>query len=62
MVIHYILHCKTSKEARKTLFQKAGRDTRNLGVLLSTADLSPHLFWYIRSTGHFRLHNRDTII
>ena len=61
-VIHYILHCKTFKEARKTLFQKAGRDVRNLGLLLSMADLLPHLFQFIRNTSHLRLHDRDTII
>ena len=54
-VIHYILHCKKYKEKRKTLFYKAGRDARNIGKLLSTPKLLPHLFRYIKHTGRFRI-------
>ena len=51
---------KTYKEARKTLFQKASRDTRNIGKLLLSRDLLPHLFRFIRNTGCFRICNRVT--
>ena len=59
MVAHYILHCATYREARRTLFYKAGRDARNIGKLLSTTELLPHLFRYIANTGRFRLRDRD---
>ena len=60
MVVHYILHCITYKEARKTMFHKAGRDARNLGKLLSTEDLLPHLFKFIKQSGCLRLRDRGT--
>ena len=59
-VIHYILHCITYKEARKTMFHKASRDARNLGKLPSMEDLLPHLFKFIKQSGHLRLCNRGT--
>ena len=37
------------------MFNEAGRDARNLGKLLSTAGLLPHLFQYIKSTKRLRL-------
>ena len=49
--MHFILHCITYKEARKTMFHRAGRDARNLGKLLSTEDLLPHLFGFIKQSG-----------
>ena len=58
-VAHYILHCTTYREVRRTLIYKAGRDARNIRKLLSTAELLPHLFQYIVSTSRFRLCNRD---
>ena len=60
-VIHYILHCTKFMEARKTMFHEAGRDARNIGKLLSMADLLPHLFWYIKVTGRFRMRDREAI-
>ena len=60
MVIHYILHCTKYKEARKSMFNEAGRDARDIGKLLSTADMLPHLFQYIKDTGRFRLWERDS--
>ena len=54
-VINFILHCETYKEARKMLLQKAGRDARDIGKLLSSRDLLPHLFRFIRNTGRFRI-------
>ena len=59
-VIHCILHCITHKEARKMMFHKAGRDARNLGKLLSTEDLLPHLFKFIKQSRHLRLCDRGT--
>ena len=59
-VMHFILHCITYKEARKMLFHKASRDTRNSGKLLSTGDLLPHLFNFIKQSGQFRLCGRGT--
>ena len=37
------------------MFNAAGRDARNLGKLLSTAELIPHLFRFIKSTERLRL-------
>ena len=59
-VIHYILHCKEYKEERKTLFYKAGRDARNIGKILSTPELLPYLFQYIKNTGRFRICARNS--
>ena len=59
MVIHYILHCTKCKEARKTMFHEAGQDARDIGKLLSTAELLPYLFWYIKVTRRFRLQERE---
>ena len=60
MIIHYILRCITYKEARKTMFHKASRDARNLGKLLSTEDLLPHLFKFIKQSRCLRLCDRGT--
>ena len=54
-VMHYILHCPKYTAARRHMFHEAGRDMRDIGKLLSTAELLPHLFCYIKSTGRFRL-------
>lgn len=54
-VMHFILMCDTHKVARRAMFSAAGRDARNLGKLLTTPDLLPHLFRYIRDTGRLRL-------
>ena len=37
------------------MFDTAGRDARHLGKLLSTAELVPHLFKFIKSTERLRL-------
>jgi ribonuclease HI/exonuclease III len=54
-VMHYIMRCEAHTEARQVMFSAAGRDARNLGKLLSTLELLPHLFRYIRSTERLRL-------
>ena len=54
-VMHYILHCEAFTAARHFMFHAAGRDARNLGKLLSTTELLPHLFKYIKSTQRLRL-------
>ena len=54
-VLHYIMHCETHTAARQAMFNAAGRDSRNLGKLLSTLELLPHLFRFIRSTARLRL-------
>ena len=54
-VMHFVLHCTAHVEARQTMFNAAGRDARNLGKLLSTLELLPHLFQFIRSTDRLRL-------
>ena len=56
-VMHYILHCPAYNKARRYMFQKASRDMRNLGKLLSTKELLPHLFRFIKNTGCLRLCN-----
>jgi ribonuclease HI len=53
--MHYIMRCETHAEARSAMFNAAGRDARNLGKLLSTAVLLPHLFNFIRTTGRLKL-------
>jgi hypothetical protein len=50
-VMHYIMRCETHFDARQIMFNTAGRDARDLGNMLSTLELLPHLFHYIRSTG-----------
>ena len=54
-VMHYVLHCEAYTNARHIMFHEAGRDARTLGKLLSTVDLLPHLFKYIRATERLRL-------
>ena len=41
------------------MFHKAGRDARDMGKLLSTPELLPHLFQYIKVTRRFRLQERE---
>ena len=54
-VMHYVMRCETHTIARRTMFNAAGRDARNLGKLLSTTELLPHLFQFIKSTERLRL-------
>ena len=54
-VMHYVMRCETHTPARQAMFNAAGRDARNLGKLLSTAELLPHLFRFIKSTERIRL-------
>ena len=54
-VMHYVMRCVTHTAARHAMFYAAGRDARNLGKLLTTPKLLPHLFQYIRTTGRLRL-------
>jgi ribonuclease HI len=54
-VMHYVMHCETHTMARQAMFNAAGRDARDLGKLLSTSELLPHLFQFIRSTERLRL-------
>lgn len=58
-VMHYILHCPKYTVARRHMFWEAGGDARDIKKLLSTAELLPHLFHYIKSTGRFRLRERN---
>ena len=59
-VSHFILHCEAHTQAREVMFYEAGRDARHLGKLLSTAELLPHLFQFIKTTGRLRLsHERN---
>ena len=58
-VIHFILHCTKYKKERKNMIHKASRDARNIGKLLSSPELLPHLFRYIKDTGRFRHHDRN---
>ena len=54
-VLHFIMHCSVHVVARQVMFNSAGRDARNLGRLLSTPALLPHLFLFIRATERLRL-------
>jgi hypothetical protein len=54
-VMHYIMRCEAHTVVRQIMFNAAGRDARNLGLLLSTLELLPHLFRYIRATERLRL-------
>ena len=54
-VMHYVMWCETHTIARRTMFNAAGRDARNLGKLLSTTELLPHLFQFIKLTERLRL-------
>ena len=61
-VMHFVLHCVAHAEARQTMFNAAGRDARNLGKLLSTPELLPHLFQFIRSTDRLRLSRERNMV
>ena len=59
-VFHYIMRCKTYMAARQAMFNAAGRDTRKLGKLLSTVELIPHLFQFIKTMERLRLSRERT--
>ena len=42
-------------KAFQQLYDEAGRDARHVGKLLSTAELLPHLFQFIKTTNCLRL-------
>ena len=54
-VMHYIMRCEAHSVARQVMFNAAGRDARNLGKLLSTIELLPHLFRFLKTTERLRL-------
>ena len=61
LVFHYIMRCKTYTVVRQAMFNAAGRDARKLGKLLSTVELIPHLFQFIKTMERLRLsHERTT--
>ena len=55
LVFHYIMRCETYTVARQAMFNAASRDARKLGKLLSTAELIPHLFQFIKMMERLRL-------
>ena len=46
--------------ARQAMFNAAGRDARKLGKLLSTVELIPHLFQFIKTMERLRLSRERT--
>ena len=49
------MQCETYTVAKQVMFNAAGRDARKLGKLLSTVELIPHLFQFIKTTERLRL-------
>ena len=52
--------CETYMAVRQAMFNAAGRDARKLGKLLSTVELIPHLFQFIKTMERLRLSRERT--
>jgi ribonuclease HI len=50
---HFLMQCPTFGAQRRQLVAAAGHNARHKGKLLSKAELIPHLFKFIASTGRF---------